>query len=172
MAASHGRVQDLQIQDGLGRVQLEQFGFPLGLWPAVALELGGFVFECLETLLGQRLQSPFDDQIDEFLGRKEAAAVLAGVRIGTNDDLVAVTDRLVLKEALIDRAELLHRHIAVVDEASIFLRALDVAQVVDDVSDRFVRQADFFQQRRGCRREQPPVVRRQADGRIALVDVS
>lgn len=31
VAASHGWVQDLQVQDSLGQIQLEQFGFPLGL---------------------------------------------------------------------------------------------------------------------------------------------
>ena len=144
--------------------------FRWGLWPAVALELGGFAFERFETLLGQRFQGPFDDQIDECLGRVEAAAVLAGIGVGSDDDLAVVADRLLLKQPLVDRAELLHGHVTVVDEVAIFLRVPGVAQVVDDGRDCFVGQADSFQQRRGVGREQAAVVWRKADGWVASVD--
>ena len=50
VTAAHGRVEDFQIQDGLGGVELDQLGFSSGPGPAHALELGGFVLERLEPL--------------------------------------------------------------------------------------------------------------------------
>ena len=103
MAASHGRIQHLQIQDSLGRVQLAQLGFTLSLGPAVALEFGGLGLEGFETLFRQGLQGPVDNQVHQFLGGEEAAAVLAGVGVGADEDLaVAAADRLALQETLVD----------------------------------------------------------------------
>ena len=122
VAAAHGRVQDLEVQHRLGRIEPEQLGLALRLRPAVALEGVGLLLEGLETLLGQRLQRALDDEVDQLLGRVEAAAVLARVRVGADLDAVAAADRLALEEALVDRAELLHRHVAVVDEVALALR--------------------------------------------------
>ena len=112
-----------------------------------------------------------DDQIDELLGRVEAAAVLAGVGIGPDGDLAGVTARrLPLQEPLVDRAELLDGHVAVVDEAAPGARVPGMAQAVDDRGDLRVGEPDPFQQRGGLGGEQSAVVGRQADGGVALVD--
>ena len=125
VAAAHGRVQDLEIQHRLGRIELQQLGLALRLGPAVALEGVGLLLESLQTLLGQRLQGALDDEVHQLLGRVEAAAVLAGIGIRADVDLaVAAADRLALEEALVDRAELLHRHVAVVDEVALAYASL------------------------------------------------
>ena len=77
-----------------------------------------------------------DDQIYQLLGSVEAAAVLAGVGIGPDVDPAGfVEDRLPLQEPLVDRAELLDGHVAVVDEAAPGARAPCMAQAVDDRGD-------------------------------------
>ena len=81
VAAAHRGVQHLDVEDGFGRVKRAQLGLPLGLWPAVALQLGGLLLERRKARLRQRLQGPVYDQVYELLGRVEAAAVLAGVGI-------------------------------------------------------------------------------------------
>ena len=170
VAAPHCGVQHLEVEHRLCRVQLAQLRKPLGLRPAVALKLLRFLLERREALLRQRLQRPVDNQVDELLGREEAAAVLAGIDVGTNDDLPrVVTYRLPFEQALVDRPKLLDRHVAVVDEAPFSVR-FGVAQVIDERGDRRVRQSDTLQQGGGIRGEQAAVVRRQADRRVALVD--
>ncbi len=77
--------------------------------------------------------------------------------------------RLPLQQALVDRAQLLDGHVAVVDEAPALARC-GVAEVVDDGGDDRVRQTDGFQQRGGFGREEAAVVGRQADGAVAPVD--
>ena len=54
------------------------------------LSWADFVFERFETLFHERLQGAVDDQVDELLGREEAAAVLARVGVGADDDLACV----------------------------------------------------------------------------------
>ena len=98
MAAAHRRVEDLEIEDSLGRIEREQLGAPVGLGPAFAGELPGLLLERLKALLHQRLEGVIDDQIDKLLGRVEAAAVLAGVGIGPDGDpAIVIPDRLPLK---------------------------------------------------------------------------
>ena len=87
MAASHRRVQDLQIKHRLGRVEacgvqctVRAFGL------RSILQRGGPVFEGFETLFGQRLQGAVDDQVHQFLWGIKTAAVLAGVGIGADGD--------------------------------------------------------------------------------------
>ena len=170
VAAAHGRVEHLEIEHGLGRVQLAQLGLAVGPGAAVALELVRLVLERLQALLRQRFQRSIDDQVDELLRGVEAAAVLARVWIGADDDrAVVAADRRPFQETLVDGAELLDGHVAVVDEAPSAAR-LGVAQVVDDRRHGRVGQTGRFQQRRGVRREQSAVVGRQADGGVALVD--
>ena len=100
---------------------------------------------CLElrqALRHQRPQGPLHDQVDQLLGRVETAAVLAGVGVGPDGDAaVVVAERLALQEALVDRAELLNGHVAVVDEPAMAVR-LGVAQVVDDRGQLRVGEAD------------------------------
>ena len=81
----------------------------------------------------------------------------------------SAADRLLLQQPLVDRAELLDRHVAVVDEAAP-VGGFSVAKVVDDRGDHRVGQAGPRQQRGGLVGEQAAVVGRQADGRVALVD--
>ena len=161
VTAAHCRVEDLQIEDSLRRIQLEQLGSSFGLGPAVALELPRLLLESLQALLRQRLEGVIDDQIDKLLGRIKAAAVLAGVGIGPDDVILpsSPSDRLPLQEPLVDRAELLDGHVAVVDEAAAGSRvpgaigsARRVAQVVDDRGDLGVRRAGLVPATRRRRR--------------------
>ena len=139
--------------------------------PAVALELGSLILERFETLFSQRFQGAVDDQVYQLLGSEEATAVLAGIGVETDDNLAVVAaDRLALQQTLVDRAQLLHRHFAVVDKAALSLKVLGVAQVVDDGSNFRVGQASLFQQRSGGRTEQAAVVGRESNGRIAFID--
>ena len=64
VTAAHRRIEDLQVEDRLGRIQLDQLGVPDGLMPVVALELPRLFLESLQALLHQRLQSVIHDQID------------------------------------------------------------------------------------------------------------
>ena len=125
---------------------VEQLGLAQRLRPAVALEGGGLLLEGLQTLLGQRLQRALDDEVHQLLGRVEAAAVLACIRVGADLDAVAAPHRLALEEALVDGAELLHGHVAVVDEVALALQILGVAEVVDQGSHLGVGEADRLQQ--------------------------
>ena len=166
MAAAHRRVENLEVQDGLCGVEPAQFRQALRLGPVVALQRRGLVLERREPFFRQGLQRAVHDEINEFLRRVEAAAVLAGVGVGADGyAVVADAHRLALQQAFVDRAQLLHRHVAVVDE----MRPA-VAHGVDDRGDGGVRQARVFQQWGGFAGKQAAVVRRQADGGVALVD--
>ena len=56
VTAAHCRVEDLQIEDSLRRIQLEQLGSSFGLGPAVALELPRLFLESLQALLDSGLR--------------------------------------------------------------------------------------------------------------------
>ena len=163
--AAHGRVQDLEVQDSHRRIKLLKLNAPFLFGSAVAFERGSFSCKNIESLVGQRLQGPLDDQINQFLRGIETAAVFAGIRIEANGKVAVVAHRLALQQPLVDRAKLLHGHVAVVDKV-----AVGVAQVVDDGRDGRVGQTHRFQQRRGVGREQPAVVRRQTNGLVAPAD--
>ena len=144
-----------------------QLGETLRLGPPVALQLPRPCLERRETLLRQRLQRPVHYQVDELLGSEEAAAVLAGVAVGTDRYLpVVVANRLLFQQVLVDRPKLLHGHVAVVDESPLSFQ-LRVAEVVHDGRDHRIGQADTLQQRRGFLREQAAVVGRKPDGFVA-----
>ena len=53
VTAAHRRIEDLQVEHRLGRIQLEQLGVPDGLMPVVALELLRLFLESLQALLDQ-----------------------------------------------------------------------------------------------------------------------
>ena len=172
VAAAHRRVENLEVQHRLGRIDSTELGVPFRLGPAVALQRHGLVLERLEPFFCQRLQGAVHDQIDEFLGRVKAAALLANVWIGADGNApIVVTHRLVLQQAFVDRAKLLHGHVAVVDEAAVAV-GTSVTQVVDDGGNHIIRQANRFQQGRGAQRKQAAVIRRQANGGVPLVDQS
>ena len=175
VAAAHGRVQHLEVQNGLGGVELAEFGEPLGLGAAVASQGRATLLECRQPFFRQGLEGAIDDQVDEFLGRVKTAAVFADVRIGADGNLrgaVAAAHRFVLQQALVDGAELLHGHVAVVDEArpGVGVVRRGVAQVVDDGRHHGIGKVHGIQHRRGAGREQAAVVGRQADGGVAPVD--
>ena len=56
-----------------------------------------------------------DDQSDQIVRRVVTAGALAGEDVGTDGYIVAVSDDLVFEQALVDRAELAHAEVAVVD---------------------------------------------------------
>ena len=130
---------------------------------------------CLEgsfALCQQRRERALDDEIDERLGRVEAAAVLACVAVGAHDDLaVRGAGGFALEQALVDRAKLLHGHVAVVDKAAAGL-AFSAAKVVDDGGQHGVGEAYLFEDGRGLLGEKAAIVGRQADGGVALVDLA
>ena len=87
VAAAHGRVEHFEVERGFGGVQAAQFGDAVGFGAVVALQSSGFLLEGSFALFQQRRERALDDQIDERLGRVEAAAVLACVAVGAHDDL-------------------------------------------------------------------------------------
>ena len=119
MAAAHGGVEHFEVERGFGGIQTAQFGDAVGFGACVALQSSGFCLEGSLAFLQQRHKRALDDEIDERLGCVEAAAVLTGVAVGAYDDLaVRGARRFPLEQALVDRAKLLHGHVAIVDKAA------------------------------------------------------
>ena len=85
------------------------------------------------------------------------------------DLALGAAHRFLFQQALVDGAELLDGHVAVVDVAGLAV-GLGVAEVVDDGGDDVVGEADLVEQGRGVGGEEAAVVGREADGRVALVD--
>ena len=180
MAAAHGRVQHLEAQHRDRRIEPRQSLLPRGPRAAVPGQLPRARHERPQPLLGQRLQGLIHDQIDQLLRGIEAAAVLAGVGCEANPHPAAGgAHRFPFQQAFVDRTELLHRHVAVVDEAPHAVGSLagarladrGMAEIVDHLGGHRVRHPDALQQRRRLGREQAAVVGRQADRRIAPVDL-
>ena len=166
---AHRRVADAKGEDGLGRVQLRQRMRTLCLAEAAGRRLVGPLGEAIEPGLHQRLYRLTQHEADE-LGRREVAAGRpAHERIRADDDIVAVPRQLAFEESLVDRAELLHAEVPVVDVPAAGGGPLE-RQRVDDVGYDAVAQPDRAEQRGPPPVEQPAVVGRQADRRIALVD--
>ena len=148
-----------------------QLGPAFGPGAAVAAEFAGPGLERGQPLVDQRLEGLVDDEVHEILRGVEAAAVLAGVGVGADLDLaLGVQHRFLFQQAFVDGAELLDGHVAVVDVAGLAV-VLGVAEVVDHVGDDVVGEADLVEQFGGVLSEQAAVVGRQADGRVALVDL-
>ena len=138
----------------------------------VALQSSGFCLEGGFAFLQQRRERALDDEIDEWLGGVEAAAVLAGVAVGADDDLaVGGANRFPLEQALVDGAKLLDGHVAVVDVATAGF-AFGMAEVVDDRGKHGVGEAYLLEHGRGLLGEEAAVVGRQADGGVAFVDLA
>lgn len=67
----------------------------------------------------QRAYCPLDNQPDQLFRRVVAAASLAGKDVGPDrGKVVGIGNHRVFKQSLVDRAELLHRKVAVVDTQS------------------------------------------------------
>ena len=156
----------------MGRVERAEVVKAVGLGACVALQGGGFGPEGGSALLQQRHQRALDDEVDERLGRVEAAAVLARVAVGAHHDLAfRAAHRFPFQQAFVDGAELLHGHVAVVDVAPAAF-ACGVAEVVDDGGERGVGQARLFEHGRGASGKEAAVVGRQTDGGVAPVDLA
>ena len=116
------------------------------------------VFEVLAALVDERAESALDYEVDEWLGRIEAAAVLAGVAIRSYFDATVIgADGFALQQAFVDRAKLLDGHVAVVYVAAAVV-ALGVAEVVDDGSELGFGEANLLEDGRGPRGEEAAVV--------------
>ena len=140
---------------GVERVEV---GDAVGLGAGVALEGGGFGVEGGFALFQQGREGALDDEVDERLGGVEAAAVLAGVAVGADDDFAfRRADGFALEQALVDGAELLDGHVAVVDEAAAGV-APGAAEIVDDGGEHAVGEADLFEHGRGLAGEEAAVV--------------
>ena len=172
VAAAHGRVEDLEIENGLRRVVGAELRGARGLVAAARPVQGRVPLEALAALVDERAERALDDQVDERLGRVEAAAVLARVAVGAHRDFaVLAAHRFALEQTLVDRAELLDGHVAVVDVAAAAV-APGVAEVVDDGGQHRVVQLHLLQQGRGLGRKEAAIVGRQADRGVALVDLA
>ena len=155
-----------------GGVERAEVGDAGGFGAGVALQGGGFGVEGGLAFVEQGCERALDDEVDEGLGRVEAAAVLASVAVGADfDAAVGGADGFALEQALVDGAELLDGHVAVVDVAGAGL-AFGAAEVVDDGGEHGVGEAHLFEDGRGLLGEEAAVVGRQADGGIALVDLA
>ena len=157
------------------RIQPRQCRHPLDLGAPVARQFPRPDLESSQPLLGQRFQRLVDDQVHQFLRRVEAAAVLAGVGVGTNlNAAVPGAGGFPFEQALVDRSQLLHRHVAIVHEAAVpafrYPRA-GVAEVIHDRRDHRVRQPDALQHRRRLGCEQAAVVGRKSYRLVAPVDL-
>ena len=142
VAAAHGGVEYFEIEGGLGGVQTAQFGAAVSFIAAVALERVGLGLEGGAAFSQQRVEGALDDEVNERLGRVEAAAVLAGVAVRADDNVAgSVAGGFALEQALVNGAKLLDGHVAVVDEAAAGA-ALGVAEVVDNWGEDGVGQAD------------------------------
>ena len=172
VAAAHGGVKHFEVERGCGGVERKEVGDAVGFGAGVAAEGGGFGVEGGFALFQQGREGALDDEIDEGLGGVEAAAVLAGVAVGADDDFAfGGADGFALEQALVDGAELLDGHVAVVDEAAAGL-ASGAAEVVDDGGEHVVGEADLFEHGCGLAGEEAAVVGREADGGVAGVDLA
>ena len=172
VAAAHGGVEHFEVERGCGWVERAEVGDAVGFGAGVALEGSGFGVEGGFAFLQQGCEGALDDEIDEGLGCVEAAAVLAGVAVGADNDFACgCADGFAFEQALVDGAELLDGHVAVVDEAAAGV-APGAAEVVDDGGEHVVGEADLFEHGRGLLGEEAAVVGREADGGVARVDLA
>ena len=98
-----------------------------------------------------------------------APRTLAREDVRSHDDRLAVAHEFTFEQALVDRSELLHAQVAVVDVAAP-AGALLERQCVDDVGQELVAEPNVGEQRRALPVEQAAVVGRQADGGVTPVD--
>ena len=172
MTAAHGRIEQFEVERGCGGVETAELGDAVGFGACVALQSSGFGLEGSLAFLQQRRERALDDQVDERLGRVEAAAVLACVGVGSDDDLaVGGAGGFPLEQALVDGAKLLHGHVAIVDKAAAGI-AFNAAKFVDDRGEHGVGQLHLIEYGRGLPGEKAAVVGWQADGGVALVDLA
>ena len=123
----------------------------------------------LHALVRQRTDGLPHDQVNQIVGRVVAARVLAREHVRTDDDVPAVADDLPFQQSLVDRADLLHAEIPVVDVAASERCPLE-RQRVDHVSHHRVTQPNARKQGRALPVEQSTVVGRQADGCVTRID--
>ena len=169
VSRAHRRVADAQGEDGLARVQLHQRSRTIHLAEAAGRRMPGPLGEAIEPGLHQRLDRLPEDEADEIGGREVAAGRPAHERVRADDDIIAVPHKLAFEQSLVDRTELLHAEVPVVDVAPAGGGLLE-RQRVDDVRHDAVAQPDRAEQRGPLPVEQPAVVGRKTDRRVALVD--
>ena len=141
MTRSHGRITDLEIEQPAGRIEAFQLRQPEPKAPPALAELLRLRGESLEPGAYQRPDRLFENQAHELVRGVVAARVLACKDIQADDDFVPFARNLVFQETLVDRAELLHAQVAVIDIASPLRRCLE-RQSVDDVGHDPIAQSD------------------------------
>ena len=170
MTAAHRRIADFQLQDGGGGIVVLQFAQPLRLGrtqPAQRLHLS---LKSLRALVEQGADRLPDEQLNQIVVGVITAAALAGENGGADPDLAsAVADHPVFQQALVDRAQLLHRQIAVIDPAAL-LPHRTARQAVNQLGHHRIGQGQTFQQGMGAVVEQAAVVGRHAERSVALAD--
>ena len=166
---AHGGVADLEGENRLSGVAFRQARDG----PLAGVSCSGhspdFFQEAVHAGLHQGADSLLDDQPHEVVGRVVAARALAGEDVGTHGHRVAVTDELVLQQALVDRAELANAEVAIVDVAAAPRLVLLERKCVDDIRHHPVAEPNTVEQQNARPVEQSAVVRRQADGGVATV---
>ena len=172
MAAAHRRIADAQIQErfggiGLGKTAIDLFRCELG---KVLVRIGHARIERGDALLDQRRERLAQDQLHQIVVGVVAAGILARKHRRLHDDTaIGGFDQALFEQAFVDRAEMLHGQIAVIDEAA----TADIGaprQAINQGAEFGVGQFDTRENIAGRLNEQAAVVRRQADRRIALVD--
>ena len=147
MPRPHRRVANFKFQEFLGGVKLRQSANPTIFGEIGFLQFADFSGEVIHAGLHQGLQGLPQNQTDQIIGRVVTTRSLAGKYVRTNDDLFAITDDLVFKQALINRTKLLDAQIPVVDVVPAF-RGLFERERVDDVRHDLIAKPDVCEQRR------------------------
>ena len=104
VARTHGRIADLQIKNGIGRVELKQCR-------AIRLRLAGLVKKRLQPLINQRRHRALDDEFHQLIRRVIRAGALAGETVEADVDAALrrrIGHRLIFQQLFINRAKLAH----------------------------------------------------------------
>jgi hypothetical protein len=126
--------------------------------------LGGFP-KPLDALGNERSDRALEDELNQDLVGIERAGTLPGGFVCDDLDLAFLLDHLVFQQALVDRAELLDREVAVVDATPAVAR-----ERIEQRREGGIQQLYPIEKRGGLGIEQTAVVRRQAERGLAPVD--
>ena len=135
----------------------------------VVRDIPGLPLESLEAAVDKRTDCLLDNQADQIVGRVVASRILAGEDVGPDRQLFVLANQLPFQQPFVDGTELLNAEVAVVDVSPAFGRPLERKRV-DRRSHHGIDKPYVGQQRRAPAVEQPAVIGRQADGRVAPVD--
>jgi hypothetical protein len=96
-------------------IQRVEVGEALGLRPTVARKRVSLFAELLDRGEDERADGALQDELHQDLVRVEGAGASPHRLVGHDLHLAIVLGHLILQQALVDRAKLLHREVAIVD---------------------------------------------------------